>query len=63
MTVVWSGVDGIAGTTDDVTITTTTAIDGSCLVPGLPHGDYVVQVDDRDLPQASTTRRMTTTPS
>ncbi len=42
VTVTWAGVDGIAGTADDYSTTTTTDDNGNYLVTGLPFGDYIV---------------------
>ncbi len=50
VTLVWEGGDGIAGTSDDVTMTTTTAADGTYLFERLPQGDFSVTVDDTTLP-------------
>lgn len=48
--VTWFGPDGIAGTSDDLTVTVTTALDGTWSVPGLPAGSYSVTVDPTTLP-------------
>ncbi len=46
---VWSGVDGVLGTPDDLLLSTTT-IDGAYLFTGLPSGPYRVTVDEATLP-------------
>ncbi len=50
MTLTWAGLDGVAGTGDDVVLTTTTDGDGGYLFEHLPPGDYIVGVDEADLP-------------
>ncbi|CAB4573211.1 MAG: DUF11 domain-containing protein [Actinobacteria bacterium] len=50
VTVRWAGLDGVAGTADDVVFTTTTGSDGRYLVERLPAGAYTVIVDTADLP-------------
>jgi len=42
--VTYLGADGIAGGGDDLVLTTITATDGSYTVPGLPDGDFTVEV-------------------
>ena len=49
VTATWDGPDGIAGTPDDVTFTTTT-VDGAYSFDDLPPGGYVVAVDPTTLP-------------
>ncbi|MFN8021235.1 MAG: SdrD B-like domain-containing protein [Acidimicrobiales bacterium] len=49
VTVTWAGLDGIAGTADDVVWTTTT-VAGTYLVDRLPAGSFTVVVDTADLP-------------
>ncbi|MFM2475317.1 SdrD B-like domain-containing protein, partial [Burkholderia cenocepacia] len=44
VTVVWAGVDGVVGTDDDRTWTTTVADDGSYAVGGLPAGSFQVSL-------------------
>jgi len=45
VTASWFGPDGVAGTPDDVTLSsTTTALDGSYSFDGLPDGHYVVAI-------------------
>ncbi|MGB8861559.1 MAG: SdrD B-like domain-containing protein [Ilumatobacteraceae bacterium] len=51
VTVVWAGVDGLAGTADDMTFTSTTAADGTYLVPSLPEGSYTVTVNPASVPE------------
>ena len=50
VTVTYLGPDGVFGTADDETHTTTTAADGTYLVDRLPGGSYRVVVDPTDLP-------------
>ena len=50
VTLDWDGPDGIAGNGDDVTVTTTTAADGTYLFDQLPYGNYTITVDDTTLP-------------
>ncbi|MEY2849546.1 MAG: hypothetical protein RI885_2213 [Actinomycetota bacterium] len=50
VTVVFAGVDGVFGTPDDETRTTTTSATGAWLVDQLPGGRYRVTVDSADLP-------------
>ena len=50
VTITWSGLDGVAGTADDVVFTTTTDADGIYLVDLLPAGAYTVVVDTTDVP-------------
>jgi len=50
VTITWSGLDGVAGTADDVAFTTATDIDGAYLVDLLPAGAYTVVVDTTDVP-------------
>ncbi len=50
VTLVWDGLDGTAGTADDVTLTTTSAAGGLYGFAGLPSGDVVVSVDEAGLP-------------
>ena len=45
LTITWAGLDGIAGTADDVVFTTTTNTAGAYLVDRLPAGGYTVVVD------------------
>ncbi len=52
--VVWAGFDGVFGTADDVTLTTTTRADGTYLIDGLPSGDYEVRVIASSLPRGTT---------
>lgn len=49
VTVTWVGLDGTAGTADDVSWTVTTAGGGAYLVDRLPAGSYIVAVDTNDL--------------
>lgn len=49
VTAVWAGPDGIFGTADDVTLTTTTDGDGNYLFSDLPPGDYRVAVNTNDV--------------
>lgn len=49
VTVTWVGLDGTAGTADDVAWTVTTSGGGAYLVDRLPAGSYVVAVDTADL--------------
>lgn len=51
---VFAGQDGVFGTFDDVTKSTTTAADGSFTFANLPDGNYQVSVDSADLPVAVT---------
>ncbi len=50
LTVTWGGPDGVVGTDDDVTLSTTTAADGTWSVDGLPPGEYQVDVVQDTLP-------------
>ncbi len=50
VTLEWAGPDEIAGNSDDIEITTTTALDGTYRFDNLPYGDYVVTVNDTTLP-------------
>ncbi len=50
VTVTSSGVDGVIGTADDITITVDTDADGGYLVVGLPTGETMVAYDRDDLP-------------
>ncbi|MCP4304893.1 MAG: DUF11 domain-containing protein, partial [bacterium] len=50
VTVTWHGPDGVVGGGDDVVFTTTTALDGTYLVSGLPAGDFSVVIDGADIP-------------
>ena len=52
VSIVWAGVDGIHGTPDDVTFTTTTD-DGAYLFTGLPPGTYRVTVSETSLPSGA----------
>ena len=50
MWLTWPGPDGMLGTTDDVTFTETTDVDGLYLFVGLNPGDYSVAVDASTVP-------------
>ncbi len=50
----WYGVDGIAGTADDVVLTTTTDVVGNYLLPNLPAGGYDVEILTGTLPAGVT---------
>jgi uncharacterized repeat protein (TIGR01451 family) len=50
VTLTWAGLDGVFGTSDDYTATTTTDANGIYSFDGLPSGDYRVTVDDTSLP-------------
>lgn len=54
VTLDWAGPDGIAGNSDDIQLSTTTALDGTYLFDDLPYGDYIVTVDDSTLPSNMT---------
>ncbi|MDJ0923098.1 MAG: SdrD B-like domain-containing protein [Acidimicrobiia bacterium] len=47
---VWNGVDGLAGTGDDVTLSTATDIDGNYSFSGLPDGGYRLTIDPGTVP-------------
>lgn len=47
---IWYGVDGSAGTGDDVTLVASTDIDGSYAFNGIPDGNYRVTVNPASLP-------------
>ncbi|MCP4964059.1 MAG: isopeptide-forming domain-containing fimbrial protein [bacterium] len=51
---IWDGVDGIAGTSDDVTLSATTDAVGDYLFDFLPAGDYEVAVQTATLPAGLT---------
>jgi large repetitive protein len=48
--VIWNGVDGTAGTIDDVAFRTTTDAVGSYNVAGLPDGSYTIALDLASVP-------------
>jgi fimbrial isopeptide formation D2 family protein/uncharacterized repeat protein (TIGR01451 family) len=50
VSVVWAGADGVFGTADDVTYTTTTDAQGRYLIPHLPAGRYRVSIDLSTVP-------------
>lgn len=50
VTLDWAGPDGIVGNGDDVTLTTTTAADGTYRFDNLANGDFVITVDTATLP-------------
>ncbi len=50
VTVTYHGVDGVAGTNDDIEITTTTNAAGNYSTPGIPGGNYTIVVDPVTLP-------------
>ncbi len=54
MTLTWFGPDGTLGGGDDVTVTRTTAADGSYQFVGLPAGNYRVEANPADLPAGMT---------
>jgi hypothetical protein len=47
---VWYGIDGVAGTGDDVTLSSTTDIDGNFLFGAIPDGNYRMTVNPASLP-------------
>ena len=53
VTVTWVGLDGTAGTADDVTWTVTTAGGGAYVIDRLPAGAFIVSIDPADLPTGS----------
>ncbi len=54
VTLEWAGPDGVLGSADDRTFTTTTDANGGYLFSGLPLGNYRVTVDAADLPAGFT---------
>ena len=54
VTLLFAGQDGVFGTPDDSTLTTTTAADGSYAFNNLPDGDYQIAVTAGDLPAGTT---------
>jgi hypothetical protein len=46
VTCTWGGIDGVAGTDDDVVMTAVAATDGGFDLPGVPYGDYGCQAQD-----------------
>src|SRR4029079_11379287 len=50
VTLVWAGPDGVLGTADDVTYTTSTDASGHYDFPNLPAGSYTITVDPATLP-------------
>lgn len=46
----WFGPDGVAGGTDDLTLSTTTDVNGEYLFPNLPAGEFEVSIDTSTLP-------------
>ena len=61
VTVTWYGLDGVAGGSDDLTITTVTDSSGAYSVGGLPAGNYAVSVTAADVP-GNTTATTTVAP-
>ena len=54
VTLIWFGADGVLGGGDDLTLTTTTAADGSYGFGSLPAGSFTVTVDTTTLASDST---------
>lgn len=50
VTLLFAGQDGIFGSADDVTRSTTTAADGSYNFANLPNGNFQISIDTSDLP-------------
>ena len=46
----WAGIDGILGTSDDLSFSAVTNSSGTYTIPGLPAGSYRVIVDGSTLP-------------
>jgi hypothetical protein len=53
VTCTWAGLDGIAGTADDVDFSTTTAGDGTYVFEGIPAGNYSCSTLDKETGKTS----------